>query len=193
MVKIDSTQQILLPGLEYIKDFLDTDRQEYYLNQIDLLPWHTGLKRRVQHYGYTYNYKTKRVNASEDVILLPNWAMELSTIIYELDISPYLANQVIINEYLPGQGIASHIDSPSSFADIIISISLGSQCIMNFDCDGKERENILLNPGSLLKLSGEARYKWKHSISSRKTDYYEGIKFARSRRVSITLRKVILE
>jgi alkylated DNA repair dioxygenase AlkB len=193
MRKINSIEQILLPGLEYTKDFLDTDQQEYYLNQIDLFPWHTGLKRRVQHYGYIYNYKSKKINANEDIISLPKWAVELSTIIYELNISPYLADQVIINEYLPGQGISSHIDSPSIFADIVISISLGSKCVMNFNYDNKEKESILLTPGSLLKLSGEARYKWKHSIPARRTDYYDEIKITRSRRVSITLRKMILD
>lgn len=39
-------------------------------------------------------------------------------------------NQLIINEYNPGQGINPHIDNPILFSSPIVSLSLGSDCIM---------------------------------------------------------------
>jgi len=49
---------------------------------------------------------------------------------------------------------------------------------------------VLLEPGSLLVMRGEARYRWKHDIPSRKSDLYEGRTIQRLRRVSITLRTI---
>ena len=40
--------------------------------------------------------------------------------------------QVIINEYIAGQGINPHIDDPSQFGEWIVGISLGSHTAMNF-------------------------------------------------------------
>lgn len=42
-------------------------------------------------------------------------------------------DQLIINEYTPGQGINPHIDNPTLFSSPIVSLSLGSDCVMEFD------------------------------------------------------------
>jgi len=44
----------------------------------------------------------------------------------------YVFDMVIVNEYEPGQGIASHIDNAKLFDHIIVSLSLGSDVVMNF-------------------------------------------------------------
>lgn len=46
---------------------------------------------------------------------------------------PIEFNQLIINEYLPGQGINPHVDNPTLFSSPIVSVSLGSECVMEFD------------------------------------------------------------
>jgi alkylated DNA repair dioxygenase AlkB len=181
-----------IAGLEYIPDFLDISEQAAYLKAIDNEEWLADLKRRVQHYGYSYPYKTRRIDRSMYLGDLPDWAKQLADRLFNERITPFVADQVIINEYLPGQGISAHIDSPLSFGDPIVSISLESNCVMNFQAIDRSECQLLLAPGSLLKLSGEARYKWKHSIAARKTDSYEGQIWKRSRRVSITLRQVKL-
>jgi alkylated DNA repair dioxygenase AlkB len=183
---------ITIDGLEYIPDFIDTEEQIDYLKAIDNAVWLEDLSRRVQHYGYSYPYKTSRIDRSMYLGDLPDWATQLAQRLFDLQITPFIADQVIINEYLPGQGIAAHIDSPLSFGDSIVSISLGSTCVMDFQNVDREKCQLLLAPGSLLKLSGEARYQWKHSIAARKTDRYEGQILKRSRRVSITFRQVKL-
>ncbi|SHK82523.1 alpha-ketoglutarate-dependent dioxygenase AlkB [Chryseobacterium contaminans] len=52
---------------------------------------------------------------------------------------------------------------------------------------------MLLDSGSLIVLSGDARYKWTHGIAPRKTDYINGRKIERKLRLSMTFRKVILQ
>jgi alkylated DNA repair dioxygenase AlkB len=52
---------------------------------------------------------------------------------------------------------------------------------------------ILLETRSMVVLQGESRYHWTHGIAARKTDLYQGQKYSRKRRVSLTFRKTILE
>ena len=102
-------------------------------------------------------------------------------------------NQIIVNEYLPGQGISPHIDA-NSFGDIIVSLSLGSDAIMEFSkvsMTSTKKVDILLKRCSLVFLTGESRYEWRHSIPARKTDKLDdGTKIERGRRVSMTFRHV---
>jgi alkylated DNA repair dioxygenase AlkB len=181
-----------IAGLEYITDFLTISEQTDYLQAIDNAAWLEDLQRRVQHYGYSYPYKTRRIDASMYLGDLPDWARQLAERLFEDGITPFIADQVIVNEYLPGQGISAHIDSPLSFGEPIVSISLGSTCVMNFQNIDRPKCQLLLAPGSLLKLAGAARYEWRHSIAARKTDRYDGRILPRSRRVSITFRQVKL-
>jgi alkylated DNA repair dioxygenase AlkB len=50
---------------------------------------------------------------------------------------------------------------------------------------------ILIEPGSLYVMQGEARYQWKHGIMARKSDVYSGRRIQRGRRISLTFRTVI--
>jgi len=100
-------------------------------------------------------------------------------------------DQAIVNEYAPGQGIASHIDCVPCFDDVVISLSLAAPVVM----DLKQKEQlvpILLEPRSLLVLRGEARYHWTHGIAKRHQDSINGSVIARERRLSVTFRNVIV-
>lgn len=46
---------IHIPGLNYIEEYIDIDSEERLLASVDLKSWQPDLKRRVQHYGYTYD------------------------------------------------------------------------------------------------------------------------------------------
>uniref|UniRef100_B8HQU9 2OG-Fe(II) oxygenase n=1 Tax=Cyanothece sp. (strain PCC 7425 / ATCC 29141) TaxID=395961 RepID=B8HQU9_CYAP4 len=179
-------------GLVYIKDYIDQTTHNYLISQIDSFPWLNDLARRVQHYGYKYDYKSRGVDKSMYIASLPIWAKELAHKIrkkYTTD----LPDQVIVNEYMPGQGIANHIDCVNCFTDTIVSLSLCSSCVMDFvHIETGARKSLMLEPRSLVVLSGDARYKWLHGIAKRKSDMYKGEKYIRKRRVSLTFRKVIL-
>lgn len=183
-----------IAGLRYIRDFIDQQKHDELLCQIDASPWLTDLKRRVQHYGYKYDYKSRSVNYSMRIGPLPQWAEELADILCERRLTLERPDQVIVNEYRPGQGIASHVDCVPCFTDTIISLSLGSPCVMEFT--NKETGQVLpllVEPRSLFIMQGEARFAWMHGIPARKTDKYQGRTIQRGRRVSLTFRKVILD
>ena len=183
-----------ISGLEYQPNFLSINKSNLLLEEIDGMKWMVDLRRRVQHYGYKYDYNRRRVDKSMRIDDPPNYLQEISNKLKEKNIFDKTPDQVIINEYEPGQGISNHIDCEPCFEDTIASISLGSPCVMNFTNrdDKTVIKHCLLEPLSLVILKDEARYKWMHGIKPVKTDTYNSMKIKRERRISITFRKVIL-
>ena len=94
-------------------------------------------------------------------------------------------------EYRPGSGIFAHVDQ-EVFGDTIASVSLGSTCVMRFSHGKSARvEELLLEPRSVIVLSGEARWAWKHEIPARVVDTWQNLERPRSRRVSLTFRVIL--
>ncbi|KAI9261470.1 hypothetical protein BDA99DRAFT_560345 [Phascolomyces articulosus] len=100
-----------------------------------------------------------------------------------------LFDQAIINLYHKGKGIKSHIDL-LRFDDGILVVSLLSSCVMIMQKED-HKVPLLLRPGDVLTLSGEARYEWEHGIEEQMRDYIDGEWIERGTRVSITLRKLL--
>ncbi len=188
--------RIYLPniqGLELVENFLSIPAQKTLIRAIDQEKWSTVLRRRVQHYGYEYDYRKRAINESMRVQALPDWATAFAQQLMKANIITYAPDQMIVNEYLPGQGIADHIDCEPCFDDTIISLSLGSDILMNLTPKGGgSRTTIHLKTGSVLVLRGAARFDWMHGITARKSDVLYGKRTPRSRRLSMTFRKVIL-
>lgn len=182
-----------IPGLTYLPDYISPEEAGELFAIVDRQIWSTKLKRRVQHYGYQYNYKKRSVSQATYLGALPEWAEKLAGRFHREGLTAVLPDSAIVNEYQPGQGIASHIDCVSCFGETIFFLSLGSTCVMNFtQIRGDRKVPVLLHPGSLVILQGEARYQWQHGIPPRKRDKYLGTDFLRTRRVSLTFRKVSL-
>lgn len=184
-----------IPGLQYIEDYVNQERHDRLMNQIDKHLWLDDLKWRVQHYGFKYDYRARKVDRDMRIGELPEWLKKLSHKLHKDGYMPEAADQVIVNEYQPGQGIANHIDCKPCFKDTIVSLSLGSDCVMNFTNKFNKTKKIpvRLEQRSLVVLSGEARYNWLHGISAKRSDEWMGQKYERQRRVSLTFRKVILK
>jgi alkylated DNA repair dioxygenase AlkB len=181
-------------GLRYLPDFITPRQEDALLQQIDAQPWLTDLRRRVQHYGYRYDYKARSVDVSMRLGPLPEWALEIIRLAQARGLTDEEPDQVIVNDYEPGQGIASHIDCKPCFTGTILSLSLGSACVMNFKHKTtRQVVPVLLEPRSMVVMQGEARYDWTHGLVARKTDLYGGRRIVRGRRVSLTIRKVILQ
>ncbi len=182
-----------IQGLTYISDFISAQEQDLLLSQIGQKPWLADLKRRVQHYDYKYDYKSRAVGSDAYLGPLPDWLLSTSKRLHDDGIFPSVPDQVIVNEYLPSQGISAHIDCVPCFADTIASLSLGSSCVMEFsNPKADDKNSIVLEDRSLIVLSGPARYEWQHAIPARKSDIIDGVKTERARRVSLTFRNVIL-
>lgn len=97
------------------------------------------------------------------------------------------------------QGICAHVDL-MRFEDGIAIVSLESSCVMHFSPAERDGEVPLafkipvhLTPGSLVIMSGDARYNWKHEIN-RKSGFqvWQGQEIDQKRRTSITLRKLCI-
>lgn len=116
---------------------------------------------------------------------------------------PRKARQVIINAYLPGEGITPHVDLLDRYDDGIVGVSLGSGSVMQFrnvsthkETTSEEEEQgfgVYLPPGSAYVMSGEARYDWTHGIEGRVEDWVldeddVGSVLPRTFRVSVTFR-----
>lgn len=182
---------ILPPGVVYIGDFLSHGEEEAIKDRLDAGEWSNTLKRRVQHFGYLYDYRARAVTADAYLGKLPEWLETLAERLVTCGHFVDLPDQVIANEYFPGQGISAHVDCVPCFDDTIVSISLLSQCEMIF----RERSSskslaVLLHPRSGILLKGAGRYDWTHEIPAWKTDVVDGAKVGRGRRISLTFRKV---
>ncbi|MEU7827493.1 MULTISPECIES: alpha-ketoglutarate-dependent dioxygenase AlkB [unclassified Nonomuraea] len=184
----------MVPGLRYIADWLTPDACASLLSFIDAAEWSAQLRRRVQHYGHRYDYGRRSVARNPLVPAappIPAWAQQQAMRLVREGIMESEANQVIINEYQPGQGISPHVDCVPCFGPVVAAISLGSACVMDFThpADGTKAA-ISLAPGSLCVMSGPARYTWRHSIAARKSDPTAAGRMPRTRRVSVTFRTV---
>jgi alkylated DNA repair dioxygenase AlkB len=183
-----------IAGLSYIPNYIDESTEAALLELIDSQPWMHDLKRRVQHYGWRYDYKARNVASDLRIGALPDLLQSYAVRLQQGGLFTEIPDQVIINEYQPGQGISAHIDCVPCFAVTIASLSLGSPCVMDFThSETGEKSSLLLEPRSLLVLSGDARYVWQHAIAGRKTDRLNGQIIPRVRRVSLTFRKVIAD
>jgi alkylated DNA repair dioxygenase AlkB len=170
-------------GLTYIENFININEANNLIEFLDNQLWNNDLQRRTIHYGYKYDYFEK--NKLDKALEIP---FELFFIKEKIENHLNKTfNQIIINEYNPGQGIYSHIDNIKLFDDIIVSLSLNSDIIMDFiNTDENYIEHLLLKKNSIVILENDARYLYKHGIKARKSD--NGIK--RNRRISITFRNV---
>jgi alkylated DNA repair dioxygenase AlkB len=176
-------------GIKLYEDFLSEQEEDELLRWLDAAPWECiGDKdsRRVQHYGWRYLYKAKKVSMSDKLGPLPLWADKLACRLAGLGLMPYLADQVIVNEYIKRQGIAMHIDCLPCFDDVIVSVSILEEWSMKFQ-KAMQQELVSLPRRSALVISGAARSEWKHGIDRRTKDPSGHL---RGRRISLTFRKV---
>jgi len=178
-------------GLSTYSEFISEEDALRIIDFIDEKEWLSGenaLKRRTQHYGYEYDYKT-RSTGMKVAKPIPGVMMGLCTKLVEMKIFPQIPDQLIVNEYLPGQGIAAHIDQPVIFGDTITSIALCGDCTITFGkC--KTKVDLHFKERMAVVLQNDARYQWTHSIPARKSDKIDGVKIPRKRRISLTFRTI---
>ena len=152
-------------------DFITEPEEQSLITMIDSQPWSNAISRRTQHYGFEYTYKTVS-DSLKNLGEIPDW-LNVKHILTDNKI-----NQVIINEYIPGQGIGAHRDSPI-FGDTIIALSLGNDIIMTLD-----NVDTLIKRRSLMTFDRSVL----HGITARKTDVINQKRVVRGRRISITYR-----
>lgn len=180
-------------GLHYYPNAINSDFQSKILAEINGQEWSTALSRRTQHYGYIYDYtlrepKTKKLEVASKP---PHIIGKIAKCLHSTGILRDFPNQIIVNEYVAGQGISKHRDHHPIFGYDIATISLGSGCSMIFRSrNNDESKELYLEKGSVLVFGGSARYDWTHEIPNRKSDLVDGERVPRDTRVSITFRHV---
>ena len=171
------------------------------LADINKRSWMNDLKRRVQHYGWKYDYTSRSLSEDMRIGALPDFLSNVAMTLRErgwFDLAP---DQVIVNEYRPGQGIAPHVDR-DCFGPTVATLSLGDAWPMEFAPANRdraraaqanrarERIELVLEVGSILVLRGAARSSWTHGIAPRHADGRGGSRRPRGTRVSVTFRTV---
>ncbi|KAK7097708.1 hypothetical protein V1264_004645 [Littorina saxatilis] len=193
----------LPPGLLLFEEFITGEMEQKLLKRIsfeehDVEAKGSSLKHReVKHFGYEFKYGINNVDPSEPLAEgIPKECNEFLQRAVETRIVAHFPDQLTVNKYLPGQGIPPHVDTPSAFEDGIMSLSCGSQVIMDFRHPDGRHLSVLLPPRSLLVMTGESRYIWSHGITPRKSDIIPspaggGLTLAvRGTRTSFTFRKL---
>ena len=160
---------IFAHGAVIVPDFVTPAEEERILLRIARAPWMTELRRRVQHYGYRYDYRgaTRPVPAAP----FPRWADAMADRLRDR-FGGTLPVQCIVNEYRPGQGIGMHADH-ADFGPVVASLSLAAAWPMRFRPrsvrpyarDGLPGDEVVVLPRrSVLVLAGAARSAWMHGI-----------------------------
>jgi alkylated DNA repair dioxygenase AlkB len=178
-------------GLIVLPNFINDDEEGRLVATIDSLEWDRSMKRRVQHYGWRYDYKARQVLHTSFLGPLPGWAEDLAERLLASRVVPELPDQVIVNNYDGNQGISKHIDCKDCFRGPVVTISLLETWDMVFTrkTAGETAKFVQSLPRcSAVVLDGEARSAWHHEIPERLTEH----RVRRGRRVSITFRKVAI-
>ena len=187
-------------------DFITGEEEEDLLFRIDNAPkpkWRELSNRRLQNWG---GFPHPKVTAGEP---LPAWLELYVNKIANLKLfEGKRPNHVLVNEYLPGQGILPHEDGPV-FYPVICTINLSSHTVLNLwpkkeQVSEAEKCCILLEARSLVVIRDDAYTSYLHGIDEIKSDLLDekicnlsqckGRKvedvLQRDRRISCTIRYV---
>ncbi|XP_038179952.1 alkylated DNA repair protein alkB homolog 8 isoform X2 [Arvicola amphibius] len=170
--------QALPPGLLVVEEIISSEDEKMLLESVDWAGdtgnqnFQKSLKhRRVKHFGYEFHYENNTVDKDKP---LPGGLPDIYNSILEKWLNEgyikHKPDQLTINQYEPGHGIPAHIDTHSAFEDEIISLSLGSEIVMDFKHPEGVTVQVMLPRRSLLVMTGESRYLWTHGITPRKFD-----------------------
>eukprot|EP00050_Salpingoeca_kvevrii_P006058 m.287181 g.287181 ORF g.287181 m.287181 type:complete len:240 (-) comp11726_c0_seq1:1236-1955(-) len=167
-----------LPEVRYIPDFITDEEAAALTQHVYAAPrpkWTVLRNRRLQNWGGAPSSRGLIAEA------LPAWLRAVTERVDQLGVfgEGVCANHVLINEYLPGQGIMPHEDGPI-YTPMIANITVGSHTVLDFyrkaEPDSKTSAaepapfaSILLEPNSLVLISGDM-YRVLHGIEERASD-----------------------
>uniref|UniRef100_A0A182WUZ3 Fe2OG dioxygenase domain-containing protein n=1 Tax=Anopheles quadriannulatus TaxID=34691 RepID=A0A182WUZ3_ANOQN len=204
------------PSIYYLPDFITKEEECAIMQAVDKTPrprWTQLSNRRLINYGGVPHPKGM---IAEDI---PVWLHHYVERINQLNVyaEGIKANHVLVNEYLPGQGIMPHLDGPLFFPTIT-TISCGSHTVLEYyeqteDANGQSgsgslvrqhKTSVLLEPRSLLIVKDDMYHKYLHSIAEREEDTIDarvanlsmisnahaGDVLRRDKRISLTIRHV---
>ncbi|XP_076167515.1 putative RNA/DNA demethylase ALKBH6 [Ptiloglossa arizonensis] len=163
-------------SVAYIPNFITKEEEAEIIKQINYVPlpkWTQLSHRRLQNWG---GIPHPNGMIAEEI---PTWLRKYINKVSSCNVfeKEKLPNHVLINEYLPGQGIMAHSDGPL-FYPIVTTISCGSHTLLDFykrlDSTQLQKLNLefslLLERRSLFILQGDLYHHYLHSIAERDMD-----------------------
>lgn len=197
------------PTAYYVSEFISDNEEKVILSNIYGVPkpkWTQLSNRRLQNWGGIPHNKGMIAES------IPPWLDKYLERIHNLNLMDgKRPNHILINEYLPGQGIMPHLDG-DLFHSTITTISVGSHIILNFFKPTTDNDktiepvfSFLLEPRSLLVLQDKLFSYYLHGIEEIYEDildasvvnlhmcsnkYVKESKIKRETRVSLTIRHV---
>lgn len=191
--------------VHYIPNFISEDDEAFIMKHVYSAPkpkWTCLSNRRLQDYG---GVPHKNGMIPEKV---PDWLKTYNDKIAAYNVfGGNKPNHVLVNEYLPNQGIMPHTDGPL-FYPTVTTISCGSHTVLEILENDAKRDkvcDIFLERRSLVVLQDDVYSKYLHSISERDEDVITkecvnakqcggeinvGTIFKRDTRISLTIRYV---
>ncbi|KAL4709688.1 hypothetical protein ACJJTC_007419 [Scirpophaga incertulas] len=194
----------------YVPEYVSNEEESNIMSSVYAAPkpkWTQLSNRRLQNWGGIPHVKGMIAET------IPPWLEAYLKQIHSLGLmNGKQPNHVLVNEYLPGQGIMPHLDG-SLFYPTITTISLGSHTILKFFEPNMEEDkksmshvfSLLLEPRSLLVLQDKLFHYYLHGIQDIKKDvldqsianlsmcskkYVLGKTLERNTRISLTIRHV---
>ncbi|XP_071453489.1 alpha-ketoglutarate-dependent dioxygenase alkB homolog 6 [Hetaerina americana] len=164
----------------YIPNFVSIKEEEQILEMVYRVPkpkWTQLSNRRLQNWGGIPHPNGMLVE------IIPEWLSFYLDKVWTLGVFEEMCrpNHVLINEYLPGQGIMPHFDGPL-FYPTITTLSLGSHTVLDFyiprlEDSGEPQDSkmskllsLLVEPRSLLILKDDMYSKYLHGIEETDVD-----------------------
>src|SRR5438128_1766807 len=100
----DSWEIPTIPGLSYRPNYVTEIEEAELVRFIDSEDWDATLERKRQPYGVSYGTVETAGRG------IPAWGQELIGRMHNEKLTERPFDQMLVNEYLPGQGIALHLD-----------------------------------------------------------------------------------
>ncbi|CAL1536155.1 unnamed protein product [Lymnaea stagnalis] len=165
----DSVGAIHLQGISIIENFVSEEEEAFLvtsINDTNFVNSQSG--RRKQDFGPKVNFKKQKIKLSS-FSGLPAYSQFLYK---RMKANPCLRNFEPIElcnlEYCSERGahIDPHLDDAWLWGERLVTLNLLSETILTFtlDTDAHLEIHVPLLRRSLIIVSSEARYKWKHSI-----------------------------
>jgi alkylated DNA repair dioxygenase AlkB len=173
-------ENILPEGFRYYPDFITIDEEEKLIVEIRSLDLHPLIfqgyeaKRKVASFGYDWDFQHRTLSKGKAVP--SSFTFLLNKVALKFSIDPEKIAELLVTEYPVGSVINWHRDAPPF--DVIMGISLGSDCIFRFrpyDKKKQTRKAIISFPlqrRSLYFMHGQSRSEYEHSIPAVKEIRY---------------------
>ena len=195
-------------GLYLIVDVFDQPQLNYF-TEILLNDTHGHPCRQIHaatEYGWKFlplrdnNHIDIKLRTSDDYLgEYPDWIQQIwNLVLVKLsdieDLPSTLRtcaspDNLLINKYVPGDGVIPHTDELEFWEDWVVGVSFGSGCVFNYSLN-KEKVSMYIPANSIYVLTKDARYKWKHGIAFVKEDIVYGDVIPRTTRISMTFRNI---